>query len=195
MLYYIHVHMTFVRMCACVLLIKWLSDCPFKDTNCHTRGKKGCIAVVCRSAKRDPPGGSKWRGPGRNVHYVDTQHSLEDKITDDCELLYQIGSSSFSLYEVVLEINGKTVKMVTDTGAAVSIILSKTQQAHFLAASISKATLMLHSVTVSSMASMLATTPSTWLEEMPHACWAGTGSKTSISTGPTSGHCQLTIVC
>ena len=78
---------------------------------------------------------------------MDTQQLLEDETADDSEFLYLIGSSSSSPYEVVLEINGKQVKMEIDTGAAVSIISSKTQQALFSTATLSNASLKLRSVT------------------------------------------------
>ena len=72
--------------------------------------------MFCGAVKRDPAGGPRGRGTGRNANSVDTQHSLEDGTTDDFEALYQIGSSSYSPYEVVREINGKNVKMEIGTG-------------------------------------------------------------------------------
>ena len=78
----------------------------------------------------------------REIHKV----SLEDEFTDDSEFVYQIGSSSCPPYEVVLEINGKNVKMEIDTGAAVSIISRKTQKDLFPVADIKRASLKLHSV-------------------------------------------------
>ena len=78
---------------------------------------------------------------------MDTQQSFKGETTDDSEFLDQIGLSSSPPYEVVLEMNGKNVKMEIDTKAAVSIISSKTQKALFLVANIAKASLKLHSLT------------------------------------------------
>ena len=123
-------------------------DCRFKDTTCHTCGKRGHIAVACRSSKRELQGMSRGRGPGSKAHYVDNyQHSDEPGIAEHSDVLNQIGSSTASPpYEVVMEINGKNVKMEIDTGAAVSIISSKTQQALFPDATMSTASLTLRSV-------------------------------------------------
>ena len=124
-------------------------DCRFKDTTCHTCGKRGHIAVACRSSKRELQGMSRGRGPGSKAHYVDNyQHSDEPGIAEHSDVLNQIGSSTASPpYEVVMEINGKNVKMEIDTGAAVSIISSKTQQALFPDVTMSTASLILRSVT------------------------------------------------
>ena len=78
---------------------------------------------------------------------MDTQQSFKGETTDDSKFFDQIGSSSSPPYEVVLEINGKNVKMEIDTKAAVSFISSKTQRALFLAANTGKASLKLLSVT------------------------------------------------
>ena len=92
---------------------------------------------------------SRGRGPGSKAHYVDNyQHSDEPGIAEHSDVRNQIGSSTASPpYEVVMEINGKNVKMEIDTGAAVSIISSKTQQALFPDATMSTASLTLRSVT------------------------------------------------
>jgi hypothetical protein len=101
--------------------------CRFIDAICRACGKKGHIAVVCRSKK-----GSKTQNVQAKAHTIrlDSNNSEDD----DSELhLFTLksGRKKAAPITVDVQIEGAWVEMEVDTGAEVSVISEKTWQKHF----------------------------------------------------------------
>ena len=110
-------------------------NCRFKNERCHRCGKIGHIAPVCRSAKgntRDTGKHLKQRGrdfSSRKQHIHQVKHDNSDSDTElPLNQIYILGERPFTdALKVNVMINGVSVSMEVDTGAAVSII-SQAQQ-------------------------------------------------------------------
>ena len=99
------------------------ADCTFKDSNCHKCGKKGHIAKVCHTKRTNR---TQWVGTDVN--------------NDD--VIFRVGNRS-QPYQVEMQLNGKRVIMEIDTGAAVSIMSSKSLRSLFPRATLQKTTVRL----------------------------------------------------
>jgi len=84
--------------------------CFYKRQSCHTCGKVGHTKAVCRSKKREV------------THKRDSVHN----VTENDSLLFNIGKG---LFEHIVSIQGRKVKMIFDTGSEVSIINERVHEA------------------------------------------------------------------
>ena len=99
--------------------------CRFKEAVCNHCGKKGHIKRVCRSRGR-PPGRAWAQGKTSRTHLVD---SAEQDVTPAAPTplsvdynMYVVGTDRLDPYTAEIEINGATLRMQVDTGAALSLI-------------------------------------------------------------------------
>ena len=99
-----------------------VADCTFKDSYCHKCGKKGHIAKVCRTKRT---GHTQW---------VETDESND--------VIFRVGNRS-QPYQVMMQLDGKGVIMEVDTGAAVSVMSSKSLKSLFPRATLQKTTVRL----------------------------------------------------
>ena len=91
-------------------------DCKFKSATCHKCGKVGHIAPVCRS--KQP--GKHPRGSAKKTKWVSSTEA--DQTSDSPEeSLFVIHNKSSPPYKAELQVNGKSLSMEVDTGAAVSL--------------------------------------------------------------------------
>ena len=119
--------------CDNIIIMHWImlskpiiapADCKFRDAQCHSCGKTGHIAPVCRSR----PLQSK-EGRVETHHLQDDEQSPDDAASSDSEfLLYRVGSRSSDSISVPMLLNGQELAMEVDTGAALSVISESTCQ-------------------------------------------------------------------
>lgn len=109
------------------------ADCKFKDARCHACGKTGHIAPVCRSKAMESKKGRAEHHESKKTHHVqDDKQSSDDAASSDGEfLLHKVGSRSPDPITVPMLLNGKTLTMEVDTGAALSVISESTRQSVF----------------------------------------------------------------
>ena len=112
------------------------NQCRFKDAYCHTCGKKGHIAPVCKSAHSGKSSPTQvHKKPSRNkfkmnrVH--DDQGTTETKSSSEEYTVHNVGRYSNDLVNIHMLINGKRLSMESDTEAEVSILSEKTKEAIF----------------------------------------------------------------
>ena len=128
-------------------------QCPFKNTKCHNCGKVGHIKKACRS-KQDTGGSlieatrqnkqqTKKSTGGRNT--VKTVEPLDSTDTEEYPLHQLTENSNSKPIELEVEVQGKTISMELDTGAAVSLISEKTYQKFFSDVSLQKSMVKLKS--------------------------------------------------
>ena len=110
------------------------SECRFKETTCHSCGKKGHISRACFSKHKQPQQqhqsqrqqhqqGDKRQPTGR-THHVETQ---PDGGSSDPEYpLYSITSRKGRPIIVAVSLNGTETEMEVDTGASFSLISEAT---------------------------------------------------------------------
>lgn len=116
-------------------------DCWFEDKNCNVCGKKGHISRVCRKSNVNddrktksgkienkaawPTKAFKQKGYIKkgNVHRLDADAVSNDDDTDSDLALYKLSQpGEKSSITVKPEIEGTSLEMELDTGAAVSLI-------------------------------------------------------------------------
>ena len=108
------------------------AECKFKDAECHHCGKRGHIAPACRS--KNQPTRRTQPKPTRNKKHRNTNRVQDDDPTADTGEsrdyhLHKMGTQSSPPVEVDVVVNGTSLTMEVDTGAAVSIISEKTRRA------------------------------------------------------------------
>ena len=98
--------------------------CRYKDDKCHVCGKQGHISRACWNAnKSSKPRSKQPSQPRRKGRFKKKTHFVEeDGDEDSLYSVYATGVSPNSPIKVQLEINGKKVDFLVDTGANVSII-------------------------------------------------------------------------
>ena len=101
-------------------------DCRFKSVVCHACKKRGHIARVCRAKRQDknnrPP--RSRRSNSTNAVDREEDEDLEEEEEEEYAL-FSIRSNREPIRVEVL-VNGKSLSMILDTGAAVSIISEAT---------------------------------------------------------------------
>ena len=127
--------------------------CRFREARCHRCDKVGHIATVCRSAKKpaevnQQSGRQKKRAGGRQArqNLVAEDNSSE---SDDLRVtpIFVLGARTSKPIEVEMLLNDKPVRMELDTGAAVTIMSKRQQQALFPGASLHSSNVRLKSYT------------------------------------------------
>ena len=97
------------------------SACRFRDATCHKCQKKGHIAKVCRSGRKQKQQRPQ-RSRSRPVRTIDQEPDSDEGFT-----LFKVGSEGLRPIVVTMGVNGQQLPMEVDTGAAVSVISSATQ--------------------------------------------------------------------
>ena len=105
--------------------------CKFKDAKCHACGKTGHIAPACRSKMFKPKKGQIHSKVKKTYRISDGPQSDEVDSSDGEFKIYNIGKQSADPIVVPLTLNGKTLNMEVDTGAALSVVSEATRLTHF----------------------------------------------------------------
>ena len=99
------------------------SLCRFKSEDCHSCGKRGHIAKVCRSRLQ-----TKKAQP-QNSSQV---HNLSEQLLDSQYDLFVVHTSSGNPLTTTLQVEGHQLTMEIDTGAAVSLVSEETVKNSFM---------------------------------------------------------------
>lgn len=91
--------------------------CWYRNHTCRNCNKKGHLQAVCKK-------GAKTKA----VRYVDTTDDESEELS--CHTVFYSGKHSRG-YSVDLKIEGKTVSMIIDTGAAVTIVPERVYRQYF----------------------------------------------------------------
>ena len=126
-------------------------ECRFRESACRNCGKKGHIVRACRSVKGQIPRRSRKR-PSSRVHMVSQQaqsvsHDPVENALQDELSINQVHTPARRPIMVELVLNGRTLSMQVDTGAAVSLISSATFNRLFPNATLSKSGALLTTYT------------------------------------------------
>ena len=136
--------------CGKVGHLSW--QCLFKNAKCHNCGKVGHIKKACRNkqdsgvvlteATRQGKQQTKKAAVGRTVKTVEPS----DTSSVEEHALHQLTEDSgCNPIELNVDIQGETISMELDTGAAVSLISGKTYNQFFSDISLKKSTVKLKS--------------------------------------------------
>ena len=106
-------------------------ECKFKNATCHKCGKVGHIKPVCRGGK--PP-----KYSNSSAHYVEEEEPIY--------VVKDQGKSSRP-FQVQLKVNGQTLQMEVDTGAAVSLAPESSLASILPAAMLKQTSVMLKTYT------------------------------------------------
>ena len=109
------------------------SACRFKEAIYRKCQKCGHIARVCRSSdgpKKQPPNNYKRKHHGQGKYRKGT-HNIQEEQEENMALFSIQRLHSRDPITVELKVNGKSLPMVVDTGAAVSLIPTTTKQQLF----------------------------------------------------------------
>ena len=141
-------------------------ECRFKSASCHNCGKTGHISTVCRQPrhsknKSDNKGGRRsHRRQSQSTKCITSNSSMNtqtsdggDKEADGEELsLFTVRQRNSPKPIVVdVQINGRTVPMEVDTGAAVTIMSQTTWKTLFPDLSLQKSSIVLRTYTAEQM--------------------------------------------
>ena len=134
-------------------------ECRHLGTVCKACGKKGHLARVCRSSrtpqtqtKPTSSSSNKNKPPtGNRTHWVDMPTTeLETEPFPDDSILKVQGQSTKPI-TVTLELNGTSLDMEVDTGAAVSLMSEATQKRLFPQVKLQKTTMKLQTYTAEAL--------------------------------------------
>ena len=94
------------------------AKCRFKDAKCHNCGKMGHLRKVCRSKRTSPAAGSHDQQQ-RTVKHLEEEPSPEE---EESSLFPLVTPQSIKPFQVEMRIEGHTLSMEIDTGAAFSLV-------------------------------------------------------------------------
>jgi len=94
------------------------AKCRFKDAKCHNCGKMGHLRKVCRSKKTSPAAGSHDQQQ-RTVKHLEEEPSPEE---EEYSLFQLETPQSNKPFQVEMRIEGHTLSMEIDTGAAFTLV-------------------------------------------------------------------------
>ena len=99
------------------------TQCRFKAEHCHSCGKQGHIAKVCRS-----------RLQSKKAQTVSSKqvHNITDGPSDIEYQLFDVHTSSSNPLKTTLQVEGQELAMEIDTGAAVSLVSEETVNSSFM---------------------------------------------------------------
>ena len=101
------------------------AQCPFIKARCHNCGKIGHIKKVCRSGRK--PAGGRGIRPGRNTVKT-VQAASSSAIAEEYSMHHVSVAGQGKPLEVQVSVDGKSLCMELDTGAAVSLVSAETFQ-------------------------------------------------------------------
>ena len=135
------------------------SDCRFKEAVCHFCQKKGHIAKVCKSKKREQSSAQnadmKKKKPTKTgqCNFMETGDNEDEPPSElpPTLPLFQLKEHSSHPIVVSVLVNDKPLEMELDTGAAVSIISEDTHQSKFPGVPLQKASVKLKTYTGQTM--------------------------------------------
>ena len=112
-------------------------DCRFADATCHHCGKKGHIAPACKTKKQQTQSRTAGRRPPHRATWVDVGGADADDVPrthsreqEDLQL-FTVGKRSSRPIVIEPQVNGKTLPMEIDTGAAVALISESVQKREY----------------------------------------------------------------
>jgi len=121
-------------------------SCVHKDSICHNCKKPGHLARVCRSQSQSKVSITKQH------HWVEQTMSKCEGATDlEEDVIFNVSSKTTPPYMVVMEINGQSVTMEIDTGAAVTVMSQECWEARFAGLTLEQPTLCLRTYTAEKM--------------------------------------------
>ena len=136
--------------CGKVGHLSW--QCSFKNAKCHNCGKVGHIKKACRNklnsggvlteATRQGKQSTKKAAVGRTVKTVEPS---DTSLVEEYPLHQLTENSGSNPIELNVDVQGETISMELDTGAAVSLISERTYNQFFSDVSLKKSTVKLKS--------------------------------------------------
>ena len=126
-------------------------DCRFRDAKCHQCGKTGHIAPVCWSKNQQAKGEPQTKGRRSRRQTAKNAWVAEGESEEEFNLLV-LGEKSSRPIRVDICVNGTSLPMEVDTGAAVSLISEKKQKDLFPDIILSHSSIILKTYTGESMA-------------------------------------------
>ena len=99
--------------------------CRFKDSECHHCGKKGHIAKVCRSKKKENAKHPRSRSTQEKAR---THHVAGEESEDMTESILTVPGQRADPITVTVQVNHANLEMEVDTGASVSLISEATYE-------------------------------------------------------------------
>ena len=118
------------------------ANCQFAEYVCRKCNKKGHLARVCRSQKSARRNG-KMSGARAQAH----QLTSADSGSEEEQPLHRLEQHKASPIMVNVQINGVSVSMELDTGAAVSVMLQQQQKKLFPTIQLQPSKVILHTYT------------------------------------------------
>ena len=106
----------------------WANDCKHRVTVCRRCGKRGHLQAVCRSSKPFQKSSSTF--PVKNIMNQGVGKEKDDSCSEEDIGIFQVNSTRGSPPPILVSarLNGCSITMEVDTGAAVSIVSEKVYQ-------------------------------------------------------------------
>ena len=124
--------------------------CRHLETVCKACGKKGHLVRVCRSSRRSQTRPTK-PPTGKRTNWVDMAATEQETEPFPDGSILKVQGQSTKPITVTLELNGKSLDMEVDTGAAVFLMSQTTQKKLFPQAKLQKTTMKLQTYTAESL--------------------------------------------
>ena len=110
------------------------AECRFKSAKCNKCHRTGHLAKACKSKTPRAPGTPNTQGQTRRnqsntdrpVHHIDSNDTGKEQSPVDIVHVHSVAPSIPESYKVPVEINGASLLMELDTGAAVSLVTTIT---------------------------------------------------------------------